>query len=94
MSKAAASNCAVYPESRLREAHGYSFKNARLVSESDECACFYCLNRFKPGDVYSWCDNSQTALCPRCCVDSVLPGRYADDFLVAMKRFWFKEVTR
>jgi hypothetical protein len=37
------------------------------------CGCYYCLATFPSGDIHEWRDDSQTAVCPRCGIDSVLP---------------------
>jgi NAD-dependent SIR2 family protein deacetylase len=39
----------------------------------DLCSCFYCFARFKARDIATWIDDDETALCPHCGMDSVLP---------------------
>ena len=58
---------------------------------SNECGCFYCLALFTPGEIDEWCDEGETALCPRCGIDSVIPARVGVDveFLRRMHRRWF-----
>lgn len=47
------------------------------ILQSDACGCYYCLARFAPAEIVAWTDVDeqgvgQTALCPRCGVDSVV----------------------
>lgn len=37
------------------------------------CGCFYCKTIFDPLEITNWCDKGQTAICPHCGIDSVLP---------------------
>jgi hypothetical protein len=51
----------------------------RTVLAADLCGCFYCLATFVPSDIVEWVDTDdqgvgQTALCPRCGVDAVIPS--------------------
>ncbi len=38
------------------------------------CQCFYCLETFHAEQVTRWIDDGQTALCPKCGIDAVLPA--------------------
>ena len=44
-----------------------------LLKRSAQCGCFYCLRLFSPSEIEAWTDHEQTALCPHCCIDAVLP---------------------
>lgn len=57
----------------LAELHKLSFKNKHKVEKSDEAGCFYCLEVFKGTDVDQWVDDGETATCPNCGIDSVVP---------------------
>ena len=56
-----------------------------------------CLATFAPGEIQEWTDRvgavGQTALCPRCGIDSVIGSKSGFDltpeFLTRMKAFWF-----
>ena len=37
------------------------------------CGCFHCQAVFSADGIRDWIDDGQTALCPRCGVDAVLP---------------------
>jgi hypothetical protein len=60
----------------LSSAHEHSFKNRAEIARSHLCACFHCLNTYPASEVTDWTGDEngvgQTALCPRCPVDSVL----------------------
>jgi hypothetical protein len=79
-------------------AHQHSSNHRKVVLESDECGCFYCLSVFKPTEIEEWVDEDdngigQTAICPRCGIDSVIGNKSGvpikKDFLKAMQVFWF-----
>jgi hypothetical protein len=78
------------------QAHKHCFRNRDEIMASDLCGCFYCLAVFPPGAVEQWMtekDGSQTALCPKCTVDSVIGSRagypITEEFLVSMEARWF-----
>ena len=65
--------------------------------------CFYCLAIFQPSEVCDWVgkrqaktgsmDDGDSALCPQCGIDAVLPSAAVPDLnselLQEMKTFWF-----
>lgn len=68
-------------------------RNHRKDLSTSICGCFACLTVFHGSFVQYWIDKDQTALCPLCCLDTVLPVSkqlHADnsDFLKAMKHKW------
>lgn len=62
------------------------------------CGCFYCLAVYSPSAITEWTDYDDSALCPKCGIDSVL----AEDsgypittaFLTRMYARWFATVHR
>lgn len=94
-------------------AHKHSSKHRAQLEASRECACFYCLARYAPGEIKEWIEEhrverdpetgkrvvheviGETALCPRCGIDSVLGDasglQLTDEFMKAMQLHWFKE---
>jgi hypothetical protein len=68
-----------------------SFKNKELIETSDECSCYHCLKTFKKKEIKHWVDDDQTALCPKCGIDSVL--NFVPDMLSLNKvrEFWFTD---
>ena len=80
------------------EAHKHSIQHRKELADSDTCGCFYCLSIFDYASIDDWCDEDdneigQTALCPRCGIDSVIGTKsgfpITKDFLGRMKKIWF-----
>ena len=79
----------ITPESQVYiTAHLSASKHRVEVEASEKCACFFCFRKFTPGEITSWIDAGQTALCPKCGLDSVLgsasPPGIDDRFLRKM----------
>ncbi len=58
------------------EIYSMSFKNRHLLEKDGvikPCGCFQCLKTFKSDEVVNWVDFEETALCPYCATDSVVP---------------------
>lgn len=81
-----------------KAAQDHSAGNRAEVEASARCGCFYCYAVFAPADVVDWADTQdplpeQTAICPRCGVDSVIGDKsgypIAAEFLKAMHKAWF-----
>ncbi len=78
-------------------AHRHSSRHRKEVLASKQCGCFYCLAIFPPSEFDEWIDEwegeGQTALCPRCGIDSVIGSEsgypITPEFLKAMKDHWF-----
>ena len=74
-------------------AHKHCFGNREEIVKSAMCGCFYCLAIFPPSDVMHWIDESQTAMCPKCDIDSVIGSAsgFPIDvrFLKQMEGRWF-----
>lgn len=49
-----------------------SYKNKQSILNSNNCGCFYCLSIFSKDQIKFWIDDNNTAVCPKCNVDSVL----------------------
>jgi hypothetical protein len=82
----------------VRSAHAHSSGHREELLASSECGCFYCETIYPPTEIAEWVDADasgvgQTALCPRCGVDSVIGDKcdfpITPDFLAEMKRHWF-----
>jgi len=83
--------------------HRLSSHNRELLAKVSRAGCFYCGAIFSPAEITDWIDTRQvetgsvddgdTALCPRCGIDSVLPeGRQvvlSEQLLVEMRSYWF-----
>lgn len=78
-------------------AHRHSIRHRQEVLASSVCGCFYCCHVFPPSEIDIWVDDwegvGQTALCPKCGIDSVIGAEstfpIAPHFLAAMHAHWF-----
>ena len=62
----------------------------RIESLGMDCSCFYCGKRFNPKEIKEWTDEGQTALCPYCGVDSVIPNP-TEENLKELHKYYFEE---
>lgn len=58
--------------SLLKRYHKLSIYNRENITDKTECFCFYCLESYPGKEIDGWTDNGQTAICPRCDIDSVI----------------------
>ncbi|MGB8581686.1 MAG: cytoplasmic protein [Candidatus Sulfotelmatobacter sp.] len=74
-------------------AHKWSGWNRSTLNRSDRCGCFYCLEVFPPNEIEGWTDDGDTALCPKCGIDSVIGSvsgyPIRREFLSKMHDHWF-----
>ena len=78
----------------LKQDHVASSQHRSRVDASAMCGCFYCRSTFAPSEIEEWIDDDQTAMCPKCGIDSVIGDASGlpvgdKDFLTAMNRHWF-----
>ena len=78
----------------VKAAHLHSSRHSSELKAGDACGCFYCRSTFKPSEITEWVDDDDTALCPKCGIDSVIGSRSgypvtSVDFLKAMHAYWF-----
>ncbi len=75
------------------EAHEYCTQNKENLQKDTICGCFYCLEIFSPKEIKMWLNREDTALCPYCCVDSVIGESsgypITKEFLKKMNEYWF-----
>ena len=80
-------------EERLKRLHVYSTHNRRWVETADKCHCFYCKSCVEASTVTEYADDGQTAFCPKCDVQALLPDSIpesVDEETVAlMNEYWF-----
>lgn len=78
---------------KMEKLHAYSSHNRDLISESNECHCYYCLTKFNKEDIIEYIDNNMTAVCPHCGIDTVLPDSIDEEItkttLKDMHDYWF-----
>jgi hypothetical protein len=60
---------------------------------SAKCGCFSCGRVYMPADITEWTDKDNTAICPHCHIDSVIPENVGypldEEFLMAMNTKYF-----
>lgn len=66
-----------------------SSHNRKQLSVVGECGCYFCMAVFSPTEIVEWTDNGDTALCPCCGVDALLPGITDTQTLVRCCETWF-----
>lgn len=79
-------------EIQMRMLHKLSSNHRYLLeNQSGECrmTCFYCLQTSHVSEVKEWIDKEDTALCPQCGIDSILPGTLSDEDRQSMHNFYF-----
>jgi len=80
-------------EVHLKQAPMYAMKNKLRIESSTRCGCYYCLEIFPKEEIAEWTDGHETALCPHCHVDSLIPDATGFDLntqnLKTIHDFWF-----
>jgi hypothetical protein len=77
-------------DQELKELHKKCYLNIDALASCSEAGCFYCQRIIDPTTVEKWVDKGfATAICPRCGIDSLLPGVTDPDVLKEMYVRWF-----
>ncbi len=87
----------IHTDPRLSAVHKLCTRNREALEKTERAGCFYCLFTFAPAEIEEWLPREETALCPRCGIDSVLTEteEYPLDeaLLREMQAFWFGEAS-
>ena len=79
----------------LAYAHEQCNGNRKKLTKASVCGCFYCLRIYDPKEIVWESDEDNTAMCPYCGIDSVLPESanlpVTKALLKKMREFWFTE---
>ena len=74
------------------DAHQHSHHHKHTLMASIACGCFSCYAQFTPTEIVEWCDEAQTAHCPRCKSKSVIGDASGHPvhraFLERMRSHW------
>lgn len=81
-----------FTERRLQTLHKQSFRNRLRLVRANIVGCFWCMRVFPPTLIREWIDQNETALCPKCGIDSVIPTKSCT-VLDAMYSYWFDRGT-
>jgi hypothetical protein len=76
----------------VKSAHYDCSLHRALVERSKLVGCFHCMTIFPPSEITEWIDNEETAICPYCGIDAVLPDSVdfeGGNFLKDMHVYWF-----
>lgn len=82
-------------EERLKfeKLHAYSSNNKELIEKSEYCHCFHCKKKFNSKEVDQYLEIENTALCPHCGIDSVIPDcideTIDNELIEGMNKYWF-----
>jgi len=80
-------------ESQFKRLHAYSSHNKKLIASAEKCYCFYCKSSMKSDEIKTYIDNGETALCPKCDIDAIIPdsiGETVDEEIISqMNEYWF-----
>ena len=72
-----------------------AMKNKAAVQQQKEVACYYCQKIFDTQEIKEWTDNDQTAICPFCEADTIVPNapeyKLNESALKQAHQFWFKK---
>lgn len=77
----------------IGDAPDRSIRNRSALGQSHRASCYFCLRTFPAADVISWTDNGDTALCPFCRIDAVLPGEIDLATLTATNEYFFCRIA-
>ena len=80
-------------EAQLKKLHTYSVHNRDRIAVSSKCYCFHCKAIMESREILRFADNGQTAICPKCSIDSILPDSIDEPLdktiIVEMNEYWF-----
>ena len=80
-------------EAQLKKLHTYSSHNRNLVAVANKCYCFYCKTISDSLEIKDYADNGQTAICPKCGIDSIIPDSIEETMdektIAEMNEYWF-----
>lgn len=73
----------------IERVHLLSSNNREAIQAGTHVSCYYCKKVSPASDVARWTDNGNTALCPKCEIDAVIPGEFDAPTLEALNLRWF-----
>ena len=79
-------------ELEIEKAAVDSIGNAYALRKHENVGCFHCLEVFAYKQIKTFVDCGQTAVCPHCSVDAILPITCKQE-LEEIRSYWFAEET-
>lgn len=76
----------------IEEVPQYSRNNMQHLERVDKCGCYFCCNIFPAAEIIDF-TTDETALCPHCGIDAVLPGMTNKFFLEKAMERWFTGIV-
>jgi len=77
----------------IEQAIKLSMRNKTALESVAKAGCYQCLEIYETKEIKEWTDQGQTALCPKCHVDSVIPSSSFNELtkekLEEIKKYWF-----
>jgi hypothetical protein len=76
----------------LEYLHSHCLLNKEELERGIKCTCFYCSKEFNFSEIKEWTDNSKTAICPHCGIDSVISNSlgFTKDEINKLNKKYFK----
>lgn len=74
---------------RVEDAPKLASRNRYAILATDTVSCYCCIRTLPSEAITHWVDQQQTAFCPNCGVDSIIPGAVPTELLAAMCERWF-----
>lgn len=71
-----------------------AYRNRAAAEKAEHCGCYFCLRVFPSKTIDEWADGGETALCPNCRIDSVVPDAPNAEWLVEAHEYWFCRETK
>lgn len=73
----------------IKSATRLAMKNRSELEKVEKCSCYYCCQTYPVSEIVNWTDESKTAICPKCSIDSVVPGVVDVEVLKKAHEYWF-----
>lgn len=67
-----------------------SMRNKKALTTCVKAGCYHCSEIFETKDITEYTDQGETALCPKCNVDAVIPNsKITKEELKEIHNYWF-----
>ena len=65
-----------------------AFKNRDSIQSQERVGCYHCLETLDLKEIKEYTDDGQTAVCPKCSVDAIVPS-VDKSLLEKCREYWF-----